>query len=182
MEHRVCPWWMAYTFDNPLRRLVHPPKKLLGPWLAPGMTVLDVGCGMGGFSLAMARMLGGSGQVISVDLQQKMLDILEKRARKAGLINMILPRLCTPDSLNLSEPLDFALAFFMVHETPDQKSFFSQLHAVLKPGARIFMAEPQGHVSKDDFQQSLATAEITGLKLLERPRVRLAHAAVLEKQ
>jgi hypothetical protein len=32
----VCPWWLAYTFDNPLRRLLHNPEKLLAGLVEEG--------------------------------------------------------------------------------------------------------------------------------------------------
>ena len=89
MLFHVCPWWLGYFIDNPLRRLIHNPEKIVGPYVKPGMTVMDVGCGMGLFSIGMARMVGDGGLVIAVDLQQKMLDGLQKRAKRAG---------CRPDS------------------------------------------------------------------------------------
>jgi hypothetical protein len=39
MSH-VCPWWGGYFLDNPLRRLLHDPEKIVGPYLRPGMTVM----------------------------------------------------------------------------------------------------------------------------------------------
>jgi hypothetical protein len=30
MSH-VCPWWGGYFIDNPLRRLIHDPEKIVGP-------------------------------------------------------------------------------------------------------------------------------------------------------
>ena len=42
MPH-VCPWWGGYFIDNPLRRLFHNPEKIVGPYVQPGMTVMDVG-------------------------------------------------------------------------------------------------------------------------------------------
>ena len=42
MPH-VCPWWGGYFIDNPLRRLLHNPDKIVGPYVMPGMTVMDVG-------------------------------------------------------------------------------------------------------------------------------------------
>jgi 2-polyprenyl-3-methyl-5-hydroxy-6-metoxy-1,4-benzoquinol methylase len=59
MSH-VCPWWGGYFIDNPLRRLLHNPEKIVGPYVQPGMTVMDVGCGMGIFSIAIT---GGDGPV-----------------------------------------------------------------------------------------------------------------------
>ena len=57
MPH-VCPWWGGYFIDNPLRRLLHNPEKIIGPYVRPGMTVMDVGCGMGFCSIAMAKIVG----------------------------------------------------------------------------------------------------------------------------
>lgn len=74
-DKHICPWWLAYTFDNPLRRYFHDPQAILMPYLREGMTAIDLGCGMGYFSRAMAKIVGDAGKVISVDLQTKMLDI-----------------------------------------------------------------------------------------------------------
>ena len=52
MGDHICPWWLAYTFDNPFRHFFHNPEKMLGSYVAKGMTVLDVGCGMGFFSIS----------------------------------------------------------------------------------------------------------------------------------
>jgi SAM-dependent methyltransferase len=60
----VCPWWFASTFDNVLRRLVHDPPGILAPFLSEGMTVLDAGCGMGHFSIGMARLVGERGKIV----------------------------------------------------------------------------------------------------------------------
>ena len=79
----VCPWWLAYTFDNPVRRLVHPPGKILGDYVREGMTVVDVGAGFGHFSIGMARLVGDAGKVVAADLQEKMLEKTLSRARRA---------------------------------------------------------------------------------------------------
>ena len=93
MAH-ICPWWGGYFIDNWFRRLLHNPEKIVGPYVKPGMTVMDVGCGMGMFSIAMAKMVGAEGRVIAVDLQQKMLDVLRKRAEKAGVADRIQLHKC----------------------------------------------------------------------------------------
>jgi ubiquinone/menaquinone biosynthesis C-methylase UbiE len=88
-EHHVCPWWLAYTFDNPLRRLIHRTAAMFHGLVEEGMTVLDIGCGMGYFSIALAKIVGPRGLVIAVDLQPQMLNILRKRAEKAGMVDRI---------------------------------------------------------------------------------------------
>ena len=52
----VCPWWLAYTFDHRIRRLFHKPEQMFAPYLRKGMTALDIGCGMGFFSIGMAQL------------------------------------------------------------------------------------------------------------------------------
>ena len=64
----VCTWWHAYSFDNPLRKLIHKPKRILGAYVKDGMTVMDVGCGMGHFSIGMANLVGEQGKVIASNL------------------------------------------------------------------------------------------------------------------
>jgi len=57
MAKHTCPWWGGYLIDNRLRRLLHNPERILAAYLQPGMTVMDFGCGMGFFSIAMAGMV-----------------------------------------------------------------------------------------------------------------------------
>jgi predicted methyltransferase len=60
----VCPWWLCRTFDNPLRQLIHNPERILAGLAQPGETVLDLGCGMGYFSISLAKLVGPQGKVI----------------------------------------------------------------------------------------------------------------------
>ncbi|NTW59852.1 MAG: methyltransferase domain-containing protein, partial [Nitrospirae bacterium] len=99
LDGHVCPWWLAWTFDNPLRKWFQDPERILGSLVREGMTVADIGCGMGYFSVAMARMVGPAGRVLSVDLQEKMLKYLEKRAVRAGVQDRITTTLGEPDDI-----------------------------------------------------------------------------------
>jgi len=182
MAQHVCPWWLAYTFDNPLRRIFHKPEEIFSPYLKAGMTTIDLGCGMGYFSIGMARIVGESGKVIAVDLQQRMLDTLMRRARKAGVAGRITPLLCDASNIGHHDAIDFALAFWMAHETPDEFNFFKQVHAILKKSGKLLLAEPKLHVTGGEFQKTLAIAHKTGFKRIGSPIIALSHAAVLEKQ
>jgi len=180
MSHRICPCWMCYTFDNPLRRLVHDPRKIVGPYLREGMTALDVGCGMGYFTIGMARLVGPSGRVIAVDLQQKMLDALKRRAERHGAADRVRLHRCEPDRLGIEEPVDFILTFWMVHEAPDVPNLMQELRASLKPAGRYLLVEPRWHVPAPHFETTLSTAQEAGFTLLARPRVRLSRTALFE--
>ncbi len=180
MAH-TCPWWLAYTFDNRLRSLAHRPEKVLSPYVKPGMTVLDVGCGMGHFSLGMAGLVGDDGLVISVDLQEEMLEIVQKRAEKAGVHKRIRTYQCTTEGIGDHKNIDFALAFWMVHEVRKPDLFFEQISSSLKSQGMLFIAEPRFHVSAKLFKDLTNEAENAGLMLCEEPPVRFSRAALFSK-
>ena len=177
----ICPWWLAYTFDHSLRRFVHNPEKLLQPYLEEGMTAVDIGCGMGYFSIAMAGLVGDEGSVIAVDVQQRMLDVLRKRAEKAGMLPRIRCHRCESDDIGLKDGVDFALTFWMVHEVPDAQRLLGQIHDLLKPTGRYFLVEPKVHCSRDRFQETVAAASSAGFSLTKYPVVRLSYAALFRK-
>jgi ubiquinone/menaquinone biosynthesis C-methylase UbiE len=181
MSGHVCPWWGGYFIDNPLRRLLHNPEKIVGPYIRPGMTVMDVGCGMGLFSIVMAKLVGDHGRVIAVDLQQKMLDVLRRRAEKVGVADRIQLHKCEQDRLGVDAQADFTLALMMVHEVPDQRRLLGEIHGCLKPGGKLLVAEPKIHVPGQAFQQTVAEAEALGFRVAEQPPVRWCRAVVLEK-
>ena len=176
----VCPWWLAYTFDNPIRKLFQDPQKMLKAYVKEGMRVMDVGCGMGFFSIGMAKMIGDRGRVFCVDLQSKMLATTAKRARRAGVDQRLEFIQCTPDSLGISEKMDFILTFYMVHEVNDQHHFFKQLRSSLASGGQILTAEPRFHVSAVDFQKTIEVAQTCGFQLCEQPSIRFSHTALFK--
>lgn len=180
MSKHICPWWLAYTFDNPLRRIFHKPDKLLSSCVAAGMTVLDVGCGMGYFSIGLAKLVGSRGVVIAADVQQKMLNALRRRAEKAGVADRIRVHLCEPNNLGIEIPVDFILAFWLVHELPDMDRFFRQIDLCLKEKGKILIAEPKLHVSSKRFQEILDSAHRAGLNRLGTPSIRFSRSTVLQ--
>ncbi len=178
-EDHVCPWWLAFTFDNPLRRFLHKPERILAGLVKPGMTVADIGCGMGYFSIGMARIVGSQGKVLSVDIQREMLDHLLKRASRQGVQDVIEARLIPKDDIGIRERLDFVLAFWMVHETGDIPRFLRQVAAVVKSGGTMLIAEPRMHVSDRVFQQELRAAQDAGFTVKGGPSIRMSRSAVL---
>lgn len=167
MAQHVCPWWIGYLLANPLRRLLENPERLLRPHIREGMTVLDFGSGMGYFTLPAARLVGPSGKVIALDIQEKMLSKLKKRAQSAGLLDRVALHLSDPDHISLDEPVDLALALYVVHETPDPRAFFAKMKELLKPSARMLVAEPWFHVSREEFESSLEAASAAGFRRVD---------------
>jgi len=183
-RHRVCPWWLGYWLVNPLRRLVEPPHRLFGPLVRPGMLVLEPGCGMGYFTLDLARRVGARGRVVAVDLQERMLAALRRRARRRGLAGRVDARLATSASLGVADldgSVDLAVALHVAHEVPDQARFFAELAAALRPGAVLLLVEPPGHVTEAELAASLAAARAAGLRPRPGPPPG-PRSAVLEKR
>jgi ubiquinone/menaquinone biosynthesis C-methylase UbiE len=181
-KDRVCPWWLAYSFDNPFRRFLHDPQALLGPFVREGMTVADIGCGLGYFSIAMAKMVGGKGAVIAVDLQQEMLDRMRKRAEKSGVASRIRSVLAAEDDIGIKEPVDFVLAFWMVHEVPDIPHFLARVSSILKETGKFLIAEPKMHVPNRKFQETLEYARSAGFQISAVPDIRISRAVILSKK
>ncbi len=180
-KNRVCPVEHAGSLDNRFRRWLQNPQKILGPYIEKGMMVLDIGCGPGFFSLHMAHMVGKSGRVIAADLQDGMLQKVRDKIRGTELEERVILHRCDKDKIGVTEPVDLVLLFYMVHEVPDVASFFREIETILKPKGLVFMVEPPFHVSKKRFDRTIKTADGAGLRLVERPRLFLNKAAILQK-
>ena len=136
------------------------------------------------FSLPMAQLAGENGKVVCVDLQQKMLDVLMKKAEKKGLAGRIVPHLCSTSSLlldDMKDKIDFALASAVMHEIPDKKKAFSEVYNALKQGAVMFVAEPAGHVSEEAFKRTVSLAKEAGFTAGEYVKKGKSFEVVLRK-
>jgi ubiquinone/menaquinone biosynthesis C-methylase UbiE len=183
LDGRVCPWWLAWTFDNPLRKWFQDPERILGSLVREGMIVADIGCGMGYFSVAMAKMIGPGGRVLSVDLQEKMLEHLKKRAVRARIQDRITTILAEPDDIKITDSkVDFVLAFWMVHEVKDIPRFLGQVAVVLKPGGKVLYVEPRMHVTQERFEEILGFAKTAGFSVNEGPKIGMSRSTVLERR
>jgi ubiquinone/menaquinone biosynthesis C-methylase UbiE len=179
-EH-VCPWWLIHTFDNRLRRIFEKPEQILDGLVSAGQTAIDIGCGIGFFTLPLARIVGRGGMVIAADIQDRMLDGVRRRAEKAGLSSGIRLHRCGTETLGINEPADFILAHWMVHEVPDKERFMQEVRSLLKPGAHFLLVEPRGHVSGSAFEKTTALARQAGLKLVSIPKIGLSRAALFTR-
>ena len=185
MSERVCPVWIGYLLLSPLRKLFQNPNKILRPYVKNGMKVMDVGCAMGYFSLELANLVGANGKVFCVDMQEKMLDVLKKRAGKVNLLERIETRLCSQESLgldDLKENLDFVLAFAMVHEVPDAVPFMKEVSGTIKRKGYLLISEPAGHVTENDFNKTISIAGQNNLRVIERPKIKGSISALFQKE
>jgi ubiquinone/menaquinone biosynthesis C-methylase UbiE len=132
----------------------------------------------------MAELVGHSGTVIGVDVQPEMLArVKAKLAKQRDRSNsaQVLLHQCSQTDLGLDQSIraDFVLAYYMVHETPDQHSFFRQVKNLLKPTGTFLIVEPPFHVSRKQFSQTLKCAEQADLAVIDRPKRKGGFSALL---
>lgn len=181
-NQRVCPVERAGFLDGKLRRWFHDPGRIIGSFVKEGMTVLDMGCGPGFFTLPMAQRVGDSGRVFACDLQQGMLDRVAEKLDGSQLKKRIILHVCEADRIGLSETFDFVLAFYMVHELPDVQGFFNELIGCVRPGGKVLMVEPKFHVSRGSFRKSILVAEQAGFVAVDHPGFFLSRVVLLVRR
>lgn len=179
-KNRVCPVELAGSLDSRFRRWVQNPRKILGPYIKEGMTVLDFGCGPGYFTIDIAQMVGRSGRVIAADLQAGMLWKLKDKIRGTGLEERVILHKCDEDCLNLAIKVDFVLAFYMIHEIPEPEGLLKEIASILRPAGQFLLVEPPFHVSKKGFEQTIGKTLDAGFTPVQRPKIFLSKAVILK--
>ena len=183
-NQRVYPWQGGPLLAASLRKLIHNPRRINEPYLSEGMTAMDIGPGMGFFTIPMAQLAGKQGKVIAVDLQPEMLAGLDKNAKKAGIDNITLHP-CTSDSLNIAQwdgSVDYVLIMMMLHEVPDPDRLIREVYNVLAPDGKILFSEPVGHVKKEKFESSVAMIQKSGFSIIATPKILFCRSAVFQKE
>jgi ubiquinone/menaquinone biosynthesis C-methylase UbiE len=184
MAHHVYPWWLGYFLASPIRKLRHNPDTILSPYVREGMTILEPGPGMGFFTLELARRVGNKGRVVAIDIQQKMLNSLRRRAQRRRVSERIDFRLARSDGMGTSDlngKVDFVLAFAVVHELPDAGHFLRESFSALKSGGKLLFSEPSNVINEAEFEKSLVLARKAGFSVAEMPTIQSSISAVLVK-
>jgi ubiquinone/menaquinone biosynthesis C-methylase UbiE len=142
-QPRPMPHQMAGALDHPLRMRYRDPGATLADYgIAPDMTILDLGCGTGTFTLELARMVGEGGRIHAVDLQQPLVDRTRQRLAAAGLQDRVHLHCCGAEVLPLSaESVDLAVMIATLPQIPDRFAALSEVQRVLKVGGRLVISE-----------------------------------------
>lgn len=178
-DDRVCPVSLHRSLNNPIRKLIHNPKKILSRYIKEGDIAIDIGCGPGFFTIPMAELTGKTGRTIAADLQQGMLDIIKKKIKNKPIEKGIILHRTTETNLNLAIKADFALLFYMVHEVPNREELFRQVITTMKPTGTVLIIEPPVHVTKKDFEETKQAARKAGFSVEEGPKLFLDRTAIL---
>lgn len=138
MPHQVAKW-----LDHPLRLRYRNPGELLGLFgLYGGMTVADLGCGTGLFTVEMARMVGQSGRVHAVDIQAPMLAATQQRVDAEGMHDRVHYHHAGIHDMPLEDgSVDLAVMVAVAAELPARVMAFEEVRRILKPGGRLAISE-----------------------------------------
>lgn len=170
----------AQNLDNKLRKWLQNPHKLLSNYIKKGMHVIDLGCGPGYFTLPLSELVGQSGSVLAIDVQEKMLDKLKRKIKQTQCVNTTIVK-NDGYSIGINQQVDFVLAAYVMHELPNQKSWIKQLKQVLHDGGHLLILEPNIIVSQKAFNNMVNELVKAGFELIERPTVRFSKSILVKK-
>jgi ubiquinone/menaquinone biosynthesis C-methylase UbiE len=106
-----------------------------------GSSVADIGAGSGYMTVRLSKRVGSNGVVYASDIQQPMLDILDKRLKSSRISNVQLV-LGAPDDPKLPPAsIDLALLVDVYHEFSQPQAMLRGIHEALKPGGRLVLLE-----------------------------------------
>lgn len=109
--------------------------------LRPGMTIADLGSGVGYMTLRMAKRVGPTGKIYGVDLQPGMLAELVKNAKDNGISN-VEPILGEPADPKLpAGQIDLILMVDVYHEVSQPQAMLRKIRQALKPDGRLVLLE-----------------------------------------
>lgn len=180
-QTHVFPAQKADTLDSKIRQLLQNPYKILSHLVTSGMTVLDYGCGNGFFSIPLSKMVGNTGKVYSVDIQEEMLDQLRIKIASSNISNITMIH-AGYEKLNLPPLLDLAIAVYVVHEIPDKVSFLKEMLELLHPKGKLLMIEPDFIVSRRNFNKTLEIAKHVGFIENEKLNLLFSKSRIFVKE
>ncbi len=165
-----CPWWLSFLLENPyMEWIAGSPALIKRAKLKPGMCVLDVGCGPGRLTIPFARHVGPTGKVIALDIQEKMLQKLEKRIEDNNLTNIKTVLGGTGEG-KIQEENSFDRTFLVtvLGEIPDKEKALKEIYNVLRPNGILSITEV---LPDPDYQRSktvLYLSNRAGFKLIKK--------------
>lgn len=133
---------VSFLLNNRLRRRYRAPAATLARiGLRPGMRALELGPGVGLFTVEAARLLGGAGRLLALDLQLGMLRPLARHLRAAGLANVAIGA-AEAGALPLADAsVDLAFLIAVLPMLPNKRRALAELRRVLRPGGILAVSE-----------------------------------------
>jgi len=159
---------LTFLFENPIVGTFVGPELLIERLnLAPGMRVLDAGCGPGRLTIPLARAVGPAGEVVALDGQSAMLAKLDDRLEAEGITN-VRPLRAGLGEGALEGPFERVLLAMVLGEVRDREAAVREVYAALGPGGILSVTEVFGD---PDYRRPATVrreVEVAGFRLVER--------------
>ncbi len=174
---RKADEWVT-TLEGPRRAATQKVDEVLSDLsLKPGMIVADIGAGSGFFSRPLAKAVAPNGKVYAVDIQQGLLDYINKRDSEEKIRNVQTVLGEFDDPKLPARDVDLAFINDVLHHIEHRAVYLKALGTYIKPSGRIAIIEmnkddpntghknqPELLVSRDEIVQWMSGA---GFKLVE---------------
>ena len=120
--------------------------------VSEGDRVLDYGCGIGSYSIPMARVVGGSGRVYALDIHPIAIERVQKRAEKEGLTNIETIQSDLKTGIP-NEHLDYAFLIDVWTWVSDKRGLLEEMYRIMKPSTKLIILID--HVSPEGCKQAV---------------------------
>lgn len=173
IRQRRCPMMhpppLTFLFENPIAEAFVGRELLIRRLdIAPGMRVLDAGCGPGRLTLPVAKAIGPDGYVVALDGQRAMLRKLEVRLAAQGLTNVRLLRASLGEGALQRDSFDRAVLAMVLGEVRDKDASLRELYGALRLGGILSVTEVFGDPDYRLPATVRREAEAAGFRLVQR--------------
>ncbi len=164
--HRPISLLAMRFIDNPIRRLMQPPKDVVN-WIniKQGMHVLEIGPGPGTFTIEAAKTVGDQGELVVVDIQPSILSRLNDRLRRAEISNVIMK---TADAYELpfsDNTFDRVFLIAVLGEIANKEGALLEIRRVLRDDGLLAIGEFLQDPDYTSFGKLVKLAGTAGFKL-----------------
>ncbi|HEY9077730.1 MAG TPA: class I SAM-dependent methyltransferase [Anaerolineaceae bacterium] len=143
--HFPAPAFIGRFLDSDLRRKFQPADQIIRrSGIKPGMTVLEIGCGSGAYTTAIAKAVGNQGKVYALDIQPDMLLLLQQKLALPENIKITNVELVNRSAYDLpfaNDSIDLVYMITVLQEIPDKQRTLKEVKRVLKPGGLLAVSE-----------------------------------------
>ena len=175
MPHRFDARQRFRLLSEERQAALQPETLLRDLGLVEGMTLADIGCGPGFFTIPAAHIVGEHGSVFAADIEGEMLSTVRSRASEAGLTNVHIVKTNEREIPIAPGVCDIVLLAYIIHEVEHRASFLHRASRLLKPGGRLIILEwekieePNGPPIDERLtpEDTAADAQAAGLKPVE---------------
>ena len=132
-----APWLV-----RPEREAQEAPDRALDALkIQPGETVADIGAGAGYFTWRLAARVGPAGKVYAVDIQPRMLELLERNVKARGYSNVVTVLGAEDDPKLPDAAVDLVIMVDVYHEFSQPRKMLEKIRRSLRPAGRMVLLE-----------------------------------------